>query len=67
MRCFLMRDGHIRAVEMLTVGASDEQLIADATRHFRNHVGCDGFEVWDGKRFVYRFPPDIDQAKRRQD
>ena len=53
-----MRDGHIAAVEYLTA-AGDEERIADARHLFETKGwprGADGFEVWDGARFVYRFP-----------
>ena len=59
MRCYLMRKGHIASVAILTIGASDEQLIAEAKALFK---GCaeiyDGFEVWDRERFIFRFPPE---------
>jgi hypothetical protein len=58
MRCYFMRDGHIGAVEFLTA-ATDEARIAEARQLFEQ-LGkdrqADGFEVWDGPRFVYRYP-----------
>ena len=59
MRCYLMQDGHIANVEMLRDGP-DEDLIEQAKRLFKEHNTVsqyDGFEVWSGKRFVYREPP----------
>ena len=53
-----MRDGHIRAVEYLT-SESDRGRIMEATEFFELNgkpKGADGFEVWDGARFLYRFP-----------
>jgi hypothetical protein len=64
MRCYLMRDGHIQAVEFLTA-SDDAGRIAEAMRAFeagRKRVQADGFEVWDGGRFVYRFPDPATQA-----
>ena len=59
MRCYLMRNGHITAVAILTVGASDDRLIAEAQTIFKNASRLyDGFEVWDRERFVFRFPAD---------
>jgi hypothetical protein len=55
-----MRDGRIENVEMLRHGADDD-LIRQAKVLFRQHAAVreyDGFEVWSGKRFVYREPPD---------
>jgi len=57
MRCFFMRDGRICGVEYLH--ASDDQArIAEAKELFTTKgaaIGSEGFEVWDGTRFVYRF------------
>ncbi|HEX4270269.1 MAG TPA: hypothetical protein VHZ32_02745 [Rhizomicrobium sp.] len=58
MRCYFMHDGHIRAVEILSC-IDDQSRIAEARELFETRGkprGADGFEVWDGKRFVYRFP-----------
>jgi hypothetical protein len=60
MRCYFMREGRIENIELLSDG-SDERLIMEAEAKFRQHGGTltyDGFEVWSGRRFVYRFPPD---------
>lgn len=53
-----MSDGHIAAVEFLTT-TTDEDRIAEARELFNakgKPRGADGFEVWDGPRFLYRFP-----------
>jgi len=58
LRCYFMREGRIQNVEMLR-DAPDEELIDQAKRLFQeNNVAqkYDGFEVWSGKRFVYREP-----------
>lgn len=57
MRCYFMKNKHIEAVEFLTT-APDDELIQQAEALFRERAGrhFDGFEVWDGRRFVYRFP-----------
>jgi len=56
MRCYFMRGGKIEGVTFLKSGPGDPQLIAEARRLFQQHAGqhFDGFEVWDGTRFVYR-------------
>jgi hypothetical protein len=58
MRCYFIRDGHIRAVEYLTQ-KTDEERIVEAAQLFEckgKPRGADAFEVWDGARFLYRFP-----------
>jgi hypothetical protein len=58
VRCYFMREGRIQNVEMLKDGP-DEDLIEQAKRLFQEHTTTqpyDGFEVWSGKRFVYREP-----------
>lgn len=56
MRCYFMRGSRIAGVEYLK-GAQDEDLIQQALAVFQAHArdAYDGFEVWDGKRFVYRY------------
>jgi hypothetical protein len=58
VRCYFMKDGHIAAVAFL-VETTDAGRIVEAKRLFvadgLKHK-ADGFEVWDGPRFVYRFP-----------
>lgn len=56
MRCYLMREGHIRAVEMVT-DTSDEAAINEARTLFeRRRNEFADFEVWDRARLVYRDP-----------
>lgn len=58
MRCYFMRDGHIDSVKILTA-TDDVGRIAEALEHFETSgmkSGATGFEVWDGPRFIYRFP-----------
>lgn len=65
MRCYLMSKGHIGAVEFLAAGP-DEKLIEQAKAHFeRRRIPdfLDGFEVWDGVRRVYVYPPEIKDQK----
>ena len=68
MRCYLMRKGRIAAVEFLASG-TDRALAEEAEAIFAEkskNLGWDGFEVWDGPRFVYRHPPDIDDPKENK-
>ncbi len=56
-----MKNGQIAAVEYLTKTDDDER-IAEASGLFTLKGvprGADGFEVWDGPRFLYRFPPGV--------
>lgn len=56
MRCYLVRKGHIAAVEVLD-GASDEAVIEKARAIFEERkTDYEGFEVWEGPKFVYRYP-----------
>ena len=58
LRCFFMKNGRISAVEFLTA-ADDGARVAEARQLFEikgREIGADGFEVWDGARFVARFP-----------
>lgn len=56
MRCYLMRGSRIANVQILDRGPDDE-LIQQSLAFFEQHsqAAYDGFEVWDGKRFIYRF------------
>jgi hypothetical protein len=56
MRCYLMRGGRIENVDFLIDG-SDDELIRQALEKFeaRAPEKYDGFEIWSGKRFVYRY------------
>ena len=55
MRCYFMRSGRIEGVTFLRSGP-DDALIEEAKSAFAQQVDqqFDGFEVWDGTRFVYR-------------
>jgi hypothetical protein len=55
MRCYFMRAGRIEGVTFLKAGP-DDALIEEAQNAFAQQAGqqFDGFEVWDGTRFVYR-------------
>lgn len=58
MRCYLMRKGHIEAVEFLQA-RDDKGRIEEARELFKaraERLLAEGFEVWDGGRFIYRFP-----------
>jgi hypothetical protein len=57
MRCYFMKGGHIAAVEFLTE-TTDESRIAKSLELFaeKRQQGAEGFEVWDGPRFIYRYP-----------
>jgi hypothetical protein len=56
MRCYLMRGGHIEAIEELT-GLSDKEAIAKAHALFaeRTHL-FEGFELWERTRVIIRHP-----------
>ena len=57
MQCYFLRDGRLAGIEMLPLGLSDEDAIAMAHTLSSNRKGpCDGFEVWDRARFVFRLP-----------
>lgn len=65
MRCYFMRAGRIAGVTFLKSG-SDDALIQQAKQAFEEAANqvFDGFEVWDGNRFVYRSDrPDGSQEK----
>jgi hypothetical protein len=55
MRCYFMRGGRIQGVTFLQAGP-DDALIKEARSALAQQAGqhFDGFEVWDGTRFVYR-------------
>lgn len=57
VRCYLMRKGHIKAVEILSKGP-DDALIEQGKAHFarRSDEEFDGFEIWDRKRWIYAYP-----------
>ena len=58
VRCYFMKDGHIAGVEYLTA-TEDQARIDEARKLFEatgRTRGADGFEVWDGPRFISRYP-----------
>jgi hypothetical protein len=58
MRVYFMKNGHIGAVEFLK-STEDSARIAEGRQLFETigkPKGADGFEVWDGGRFLYRWP-----------
>jgi hypothetical protein len=61
MRCYFMKGGHIAAVELLEE-TDDAARIRRARELFGTKgkdIGAEGFEVWDGPRFVFRFPANL--------
>jgi hypothetical protein len=61
MRCFFLKGGHIIAVQLLNAD-TDDGLVDQAKAAFYANGGrsaADGYEVWDGKRFIFRFPSDL--------
>jgi hypothetical protein len=66
MRCYFMRDGHIAAVELFD-GKPDDDTDTDLARglfNVRSKEHFDGFEIWDGKRVVFRYPRPDSTSKR---
>ena len=62
MPCYFMKHGHIDAVEYLNQ-TSDVGRIAEARELFQSKGrprGAEGFEVWDGDRFLYRYPEEAE-------
>ncbi len=55
MRCYLMKGGHIVNVELLP-GLSDQEAIEKSHILFSNmpEERYDGFELWEGARFILR-------------
>ena len=68
MRCYFIRDGHFRDVEIISDAASDAETIQLAIEIFYerlDRVGeepYDGFELWDGSRVVHRHMRKINAA-----
>lgn len=62
MRCYFFKEGRIEGVELLKQG-SDDDLIRQAKLLYQERTtiqAFDGFEIWSGRRFIYRSPaPDI--------
>jgi hypothetical protein len=68
MRCYFMRDDHIIGARLLNYD-DDEGHIGQARKLFElvgKHLAAEGFEVWNGPRFVFRFPPDLKTPQPRQ-
>lgn len=58
MRCYFTRADSIQGVTFIRA-ASDEDLIEKARQLFATRGDqFDGFEVWQGDRFIYRFKRD---------
>jgi len=58
MRCYFTRANSIQGVTFIRA-ASDEDLIEKAQQLFATRGDqFDGFEVWHGDRFIYRFKRD---------
>jgi hypothetical protein len=66
MRCYFMRGSSIASVEFLAEG-SDDELIQQALSAFEHQADrrFDGFEVWHGKRFVYRYTATTTTGERQ--
>jgi len=64
LRCYLMRAGHIAAVELLDDIADDRDAIKQGSARFLGRVreGFEGFEIWERDRMVFRYPEDENQA-----
>jgi hypothetical protein len=64
MRCYLMRNGHIAAVELLEDVTDDRDAIKQGSARFlgRLREGYEGFEIWERDRMVFRYPEDENQA-----
>ena len=56
-RCYLMNGRIIEGSEALKA-ATDEHAVQEAERVFREKAGrFSGFEVWQNRRYIYRYPP----------
>jgi hypothetical protein len=65
MRCYFMKEGHIVAVQLLEPD-DDEGHIRQAKELFDTkgkQLDAEGFEVWVGPRFLFRFPADLKTPK----
>lgn len=62
MRCYLMRGGHFKGVEVVDA-VTDAEAVQCAIKLFyerqesRIHDPYDGFELWDGNRLVHKHQP----------
>ena len=57
-RCYLMNGRIIEGSEALKA-ATDELAVQEAEKVFREKTmgRFSGFEVWQNRRYIYRFPP----------
>ena len=63
MRCYLMRGGHIAAVELLDA-KSDEEAVEQCRAIFEERKSkFEAFEVWDYARKVAHGPPREEDAE----
>ena len=59
MRCYFLKNGVIRAVEVVRC-ASDAAAIEHALQLFEKRKGeFAGIELWDGSRLVYQHPANV--------
>jgi hypothetical protein len=66
MRCYLMRGGHIAAVEILDV-KSDEEAVGKCAALFEERKSkFEGFEVWDRTRKIAEGPLPEEDGHARQ-
>jgi len=62
MRCYFTYEGRFWAAQPIDA-ASDDDAIAKAIRAYYDRIDagtrpvCDGFELWDGMRFIHRHGP----------
>lgn len=67
MRCYLMRDGHFKRVELVDA-PTDAEAVQLAIEVFHDRVDnvtgeqYDGFELWDGNRVVHRYMHNVEVA-----
>lgn len=58
VRCYFLKDRHIISMELLKA-TDDAERVEEARKLFETtgkSKGADAFEVWDRKRFIYRYP-----------
>ena len=59
MRCYFLKNGVIRSVEIVRA-ESDESAIEQAMRLYEKRKDdFAGIELWDGKRLVYQHPAGV--------
>jgi len=62
MRCYFLKNGVIRAVEVVRC-TSDEAAIDQAMRLYEERKGeFVGIELWDGNRLVHQHPAKVKQS-----